>query len=1041
MDAILAYTQGVQSEFKTQIAREHAYRPHLKQLLEAMEEGLLAVNDPKHSEGGAPDFIILRGRLPIAFLEAKDIGVSLDKVAKTDQMGRYKQAYGNLILTNCLEFRWYFDGQLTESVTIGAKKKDEIRYDETAFPKLDSLLRRYLNTVIPTISNTEELAEKLAVLTRDIATLIELYLDDNSSPQLLSQKLVFEQELLPNLTHAQFADMYAQTLAYGLFATRIDYVGKPENFTLKEAFLGLPKTNPFLRKMFLNFATELDERVQRWGEAIAQLLAQTKIDDILANFGKRTQQTDPVIHFYEHFLGVYNPQEREKRGVYYTPEPVVNYMIRSVDRLLQQNFGREEGLADKSTLILDPSTGTGTFLYFAIQHIHEKIVTIGEQKGRWNAYVSENLLKRLFGFELLMAPYAIAHMKLQILLKELGYDFKAQERLGIYLTNALEPLQAQQQQLKEGLRAQLSEEAQKAYDIKDTQPIMVVIGNPPYSGHSATPSRLTKINTKDNRTWIGRLLEPYFYVDGKRLQERNPKWLNDDYVKFIRMGQERIQKTGYGVLAFVTNHSYLDNPTFRGMRQSLMQTFSDIYILDLHGNAKKQEVTPDGASDKNVFDIQQGVAIGIFVKNPDKKTTQATVHHGHVWGGQRKTKFAWLDTHNVTDTDWEILAPQSPNYLFIPQNKSNEAEYLAHWKVTDIFPTHSVGIVTARDKLTIAKSPKQLMARIQDFARRTVADARNHYELGPDARDWSVAMAQDDLKNTGLSEALIKPIFYRLFDTNYTYYNGNTKGFICMPRREVMQHMLKGNNMGLVTCRQQATPNKWSLVGVVNGLMESSYLSNKTKEINYLFPLYCYRNGDLGLNGDDVLPYDDNGRRPNINMAFVRALETRLNKTLMRDFMPESIFHYIYAILHSDLYRTRYAEFLRLDFPRIPLPKTWQQFEALATLGAELTDIHLMTSRALSRHGITFPEVGNDTVEKGYPKFYDGRVYINAVQYFGNVSETEWETMMGGYQILHKWLKDRIGRPLSDDEMVQYQRIVKNIRETLHLMQATEGWV
>ncbi len=1041
MSAIANYAKSLEDEFNTQIAREHAYRPHLKTLLEALEDGLKAVNDPKHSEGGAPDFIILQNAVPIAFLEAKDVGNSLDKTLKTNQLGRYKEAYGNLILTDYLEFRWFLDGELIESVSIGRKEKDKLVFDTAEYPKLEGLLGRYIRTHVPTVTSAEELARKMAVLAKDIARLIELYLEDDpqNTSALSKQKLIFAQELIPSLDDEQFADMYAQTLAYGLFAARVNFTDKPEAFTLKTAFWNLPNTNPFLKTLFQNLATDLDDRIARWGEVIAVLLGRAKMDDILENFGKRTRQTDPVIHFYETFLMAYDPKEREKRGVYYTPEPVVDYIVRGVDHLLRQEFGRD-GLADEQTLILDPATGTGTFLYFVIQHIHEQLVTIEGQGGRWNAYVSEKLLKRIFGFELLMASYTVAHMKLQILLKELGYDFKAQERLGVYLTNALEPLNPEQQELKEGLRAYLSSEAEQAGNVKTEQPIMVVLGNPPYSGHS---SNFSKDPETGEATWIGKLLDPYFLVDGKKLGERNSKWLHDDYVKFIRMGQDRIQKTGYGVLAFVTNHGYLDNPTFRGMRQSLLQTFTDIYILDLHGNSKKKEKSPDGTPDNNVFDIQQGVAIGIFVKNPNKKVDVATVHHKHLWGA-RELKYAWLSGHGLEDTDWVTIAPSSPFHLFIPQDVTLREEYELSERINDIFPINSVGIVTARDALTVQYTKDESEAILTQFISLTVEDARQKFNLGKDVRDWSVTWAQEDLKAQSSIKDVIQPILYRPFDVRYTPYTGKTKGILCMPRREVMQHMLRGENLGLITVRKTPPSSLCNYFLVTDDIISNGAIRSDNQSIDTLLPLYIYKDlttpsetkqKQMDLEGADQFPYNDKGRRPNLSAAFVKTLEERIGKTFQQDFSPEQVFYYAYAVFHSPTYRTRYAEFLKIDFPRLPLPKDWEQFEDLAGFGQTLAQLHLMTHPSLHQHGIKFPVAGTDTVDKTYPKYHEGRVYINKTQYFEGIEETVWEFYIGGYQVLQKWLKDRVGRTLKDDDIVHYQRVIKALRETMRVME------
>jgi predicted helicase len=991
MSAIQTYTENLLREFQSGQAREHGYRPHLKTLLETLDKQILAVNDPKHSEGGAPDFILMRQIIPIAFIETKDIGVALDREVKTNQLGRYRDAYSNLILTDYLEFRWFRDGEHIETVSIGDKRNGTLNFEPDKFAALESLLERYFHAVTPTVNSAEQLASKMAVLARDIANLIKLYLaDETADSKLHRQKLVFEQELIPSLNDAQFADMYAQTLAYGLFAARVNYNGKPEQFTLKTAFWELPNTNPFLKKLFQSFATELDERVARWGEVVARLLAHAKIDDILENFGKRTKQTDPVIHFYETFLSEYSPKERERRGVYYTPEPVVGYIVRSVDHVLKTHFKREDGLGDKQTLILDPATGTGTFLYFVVQHIHEQMVTNGGQGGRWSGYVREHLLRRIFGFELLMAPYTIAHMKLQILLKELQYDFKREERLGVYLTNALELRAEEQQHLKEGLRAELSSEAAQAGDVKTEEPIMVVLGNPPYSGHSANENQ-----------WISDLLQSYYWINGKKLKERNSKWLRDDYVKFIRMGQERIAKTGYGVLAFVTNHGYLDNPTFRGMRQSLLQTFTDIYVLDLHGNTKKKEKTPDGAPDKNVFDIQQGVAIGIFIKDPNKQVDMATVHHAHLWGAQRAAKYDWLDTHAICDTEWTVAQPQSPYYLFVPQDTRLLEEYQAGWKVTEAFPANVLGFQTHRDSVAVGYTQEQLEKQITTY----------------------LGSMNDDLKNS------IHPTLYRPFDVRYTTVSTQVND---RPRRELIQHVAGKDNLCLLTLRQTKL-NDWQHAYMTRYVAPA--VAIEIKDGASVLPLYLYRDPNkFELPGEDEFPYDGAGRRPNFSVQFIRQLEQKLGKTFQTDFTPEDVFYYAYAVFHSRTYRSRYAEFLKIDFPRLPLTSDWSLFQQLAAYGAELTCYHLLTQAGLKQHGITYPVAGTNAVENRYPVWQDDKVYINKTQYFGNVSEDEWAFVIGGYQVLEKWLKDRRGYELSDDELETYQKIVNALRETSRLM-------
>src|SRR5205807_1694706 len=435
--------------------------------------------------------------------------------------------------------------------------------------------------------------------------------------------------------------------------------------------------------------------------------------------------------------------------------------------------------------------------------------------GMWSSYVRQHLLPRLFGFELLMAPYAMAHIKLAMQLAAIdlpkeerstwGYDFESDERLGIYLTNTLDEAHKRSDVL---FGRYISDEANEAAKVKQSYPVMVVLGNPPYSGHSANKGDWIKdlLRGKDSQT--GKVTGNYFEVDGQSLGERNPKWLNDDYVKFMRFAQWRIEKTGYGVLAFITNHGYLDNPTFRGMRQSLMQTFDDIYILDLHGNSKKKERSPDGTKDENVFDIQQGVAIGIFIKRQKKASLSSAVniYHAHLWGsrevyekiGQKLLiggKYHWLADHDITTTEWVRIEPQLPFYLFTPRDIDLSTEYEKSMKLTDILPVNSTGIVTARDTLTIHWDIDAAWKTVYDFVSLPSETARTKYNLDKDVRDWKVTMAQADLKSSGPSKSNLVPILYRPFDIRYTYYTGKSRGFHCMPRGDVMRHMLRGGNI------------------------------------------------------------------------------------------------------------------------------------------------------------------------------------------------------------------------------------------------------
>ncbi|MCM0594240.1 MAG: type ISP restriction/modification enzyme [Gloeotrichia echinulata DEX184] len=561
---------------------------------------------------------------------------------------------------------------------------------------------------------------------------------------------------------------------------------------------------------------------------------------------------------------------------------------------------------------------------------------------------------------------------------------------------------------------------------------MVVMGNPPYSGHSANNGTWISSLLKGKDTITEKVTSNYFEVDGKPLGEKNPKWLNDDYVKFIRFAQWRIEQTGYGILAFITNHGFLDNPTFRGMRQSLMATFDDIYILDLHGNSKKKEQSPDGSKDENVFDIQQGVAISIFVKRQNDKKQAANIYHTDLYG-LRDNKYGWLNSNSIDTTEWIQLNPQAPFYLFFRQNTDLLAEYEPGWKVTDIFPVNSVGIVTARDELTIQWSREEIWKTVIDFADLLPETARLKYRLGEDARDWKVELAQKDLrshpylatKESKPFRELLAPILYRPFDIRYTYYTGKSRGFHCMPRGEVMRHMLAGENLGLISCRQHSQQSDWSLCGVTNSIIESCVVSNKTKEINYLFPLYLYPNPSNPKELEEPV-------RPNLSPAFLKDITAKLGYTPT----PETIFYYIYAIFHSPTYRTRYAEFLKIDFPRVPLTSNNQLFTQLAEYGEELVALHLMKSPKLNNPITQFVKNnGNQIVDAGHPKYTNGAVIINRKgDKFTGVPESVWNFYVGGYQVCQKWLKDRKGRQLSDEDIQHYQGIVVALQETIKLM-------
>ncbi len=1095
------YITDIQQSLKLGNATEHTHRPSFKAFLESAYDDVIATNEPARIECGAPDFSISRGAAPgqitIGYIEAKDVGADLYAMERDsaranpttpngNQLKRYRNALPNLILTNYAEFRWYVDGDL-RSATRLSEYDGSLSVSNDDISKTDEMLSSFLSRSPEPVSSPIDLAKRMARLTHMVRDIVREGMTKRRASQDVNDLYRAAKEaLVPNLSLDDFSDMFAQTLAYGLFAARVNH--HSGDFRRRDAVYDIPAANPFLRQIFDLTAGLNAENEPFIGfvDDLAQLLANSDMEAILSDFGKRGVRQDPVMHFYETFLAAYDPQLRERRGVYYTPEPVISYIVRSVDRILKKRFGCAEGLADYQqseyevleqvngeqkkvtkqahrVLVLDPACGTGSFLYAVIDHIRQYYRDSGNA-GMWNAYVRERLLNRVFGFELMMAPYAMSHLKLGMQLaaqdmpederNDWAYRFGDNERLGVYLTNSLEQAEQQTTTLFGPMRA-ITDEANAASEIKCDLPIMVVLGNPPYSGHSSNASRRGR-----KLTWIGELIEDYKKVDGKPLGERNPKWLQDDYVKFIRFGQWRINQSGAGILAFITNNGYLDNPTFRGMRQQLMDTFTDIYLLDLHGNANKKESAPGGGVDENVFDIRQGVSIALFVKEPGKRSP-AIVRHADLYGA-RESKYEVLAGSDISTTDWETLEPKATNYLFKPWDNELEDEYRQWSSVNEIMPVNSVGVVTARDKLTIRWSPDEVMEVVNDFSGLSPEDARSEYKLPRDVQDWKVQWAQADLKESGIRDDLVAPMLYRPFDTRYTYYTGTSRGFICRPRSEVMRHMLAGDNLGLSTTRSTEIQSPFEHIFVSKHITQHHTVS--IKEVNYLYPLYTYPSEQEIAQG----LYQAGERQPNLAPGFTDDLEQRTGlrfisegKGDLRDtFGPEDVLHYIYAVFHSPTYRERYDQFLRSDFPRVPIPDTPDMFRALASVGQRLTDAHLMNSNAPSPSPIGFPVTGDNIIEKAHPKYYApvekppggksplerGRVYISKNnrrsgkrgQYFDGVTPEIWEFRIGGYQPMRKWLQDRQGRTLTFDDLGHYRHIAAAIEETILLMEEVD---
>jgi len=1051
-DALKNYFEALNGLRRIGKPTEHTYRSALAVLLGALLPDLTPSNEQGRMPCGAPDIVLFRHRdnIPIAYVETKDIGdPDLDgRKGNKEQFDRYKSALRSIVFTDYLDFVFCRDGQTIDRVRIAEAKGEKIVPTKDQFEKFVGLVTAFGNAAPQTIASPATLAQVMANKARLMATVFEESISkENGDSMLTGQMEAFKSYLLHDITPRDFADIYAQTIAYGMFAARIHHAS-PETFGRNNAAELIPKTNPFLRNLFDTIAgLNIQDGIVWIVDDLADVFQVTDIEAVLRGIGRSTQQADPLVHFYEDFLSAYDPALRKSRGVWYTPKPVVQFIVRAVDEILQTDFGLPKGLADNSKTrirvqnaeldvhkvqILDPATGTGTFLAETVGKIHEKYQG---QAGAWQSYVEQHLLPRLNGFEILMAPYAMAHLKLDRVLAETGYAHKSSQRLRVYLTNSLEEHHPDTGTL---FAQFLANESREANTVKRDTPVMVVMGNPPYSAES-----------QNKGEWIARLMEDYKLEPGtsQRLDERNSKWINDDYVKFIRLGQHFIGRLKEGVAAYITNHSFLDNPTFRGMRYSLLKSFDKIYIIDLHGNAKKKEVAPDGGRDENVFDIQQGASIAIFVKLPGKKKNGqlAEVRHFDIFG-KKEYKFDYLLTHALTDSlasekfpsvPFADLRPARPEYFFVPKDYKGKKTYDKGFSVADLFSVNSTGIVTARDNFTIRESPESVEKTVKDFLSLGDEDAREKFALGKDVRDWTVAGARADLR---ASKGRIVKITYRPFDARYTHYSGVDCGFHCRPRYEVMRHFLHGENVALSLCRQFKTGDKYCHTLVSKNMIESGFVSNRTSEITYMFPLYLY--SDQGSLTD--------ARTPNLNPEIVEkiskgtGLEFEGEKTGKHDrFTPVDLLDYVYAVLHSPTYREKYREFLKTDFPRIPYPADASELRRLGKHGAELRALHIMEHSALNEvlHDYPFPVPGDNTVERPRWELLDtdkglGRVWINADQYFDGIPLVSWEFCIGGYQPAQKWLKDRKGHVLTFEDIEHYQRIVKVLAMTDGIMWA-----
>lgn len=1024
------YISELNKQFRTGIAREHSYRPALQQLMSAILTDMVVTNEPARIECGAPDYIISRisDNTPVFFIEAKDINDSDLEGRKQhkSQFNRYKESLDHIIFTDYLDFHFYENGEFKNSIRIANVAGGKIVGIVSNFDNFVETIKHFANSVPQKIVSAGKLASIMASKARLLAETIKRVLDnenDYTSIQLKGQYDAFKRVLIHDITHESFADVYAQTIAYGMFAARM-HDKTPEDFSRQEAATLIPKTNPFLRQIFQSIAGyDLDERIAWIVDDLALSFAATDMSKILKGYGSNNRHSDPMIHFYEDFLASYNPKLRKSKGVWYTPSAVVSFIIKSVDEILKRDFDLPNGLADYSEIehevinenynpkvkcskrtklekyhrvqILDPAVGTGTFLAEAINCIYNKF---SNMQGMWQGYVEKHLLPRLNGFEILMAPYAIAHLKLDWILNSTGYTHTIDRRIRIYLTNSLEE---HHKDIGTLFSMWLSQEANEASRIKRDTPVMVILGNPPYNGSST-----------NNGLWITNLMKSYKNEPGGKdhLKERNPKWLNDDYVKFIRMAQYFIEQNGEGILAYINPHGFLDNPTFRGMRWELLRVFDSIYTIDLHGNSKKKETAPDASKDENVFDIMQGVSINFFIKTgKKKKNTLGRLFHYDLYG-KRESKYSFLYNNNITTVPYTELKPQTPMYFFVPKDFGLEKEYNKGFAINELFKVSSMGITTAFDEFNICNSEEVVRERISYLINTSTSELLSTPILSKSNEQWINAAKTDVGLHFDISK--IQRITYRPFEEKWIYFTGKTSGLIARPRVKASSHLLLGKNISL--CVIRVNRDNKNAVFIAKHLIDKTLLSSKDNVT--FFPLYLYRQKDWTTNGLE--------KSPNFDNDVVQNIELKVGKKVK----PIELFDYIYGTLHMPSYIQKYQDFLKDDFPRVQYPKNIDEFTRISEIGKRLRELHTMENSPSWAIEVGYPIMGSNIVEN--VEYKDHRVYINEAQYFDNISESAFNYYIGGYQPAQKWLKDRKGRELSFEDIRHYQEIVYSLSET-----------
>ncbi len=1023
MRPLQAYIDRLAQEYKTGVTTELSLRQILVEFLKNHPafQKFTVINEPKRIECGAPDIVLICKEFPIAYIETKDLGDTdlLGSRHNKEQFARYKQSIDIVVFTDFLRFLLYQNGECLFDVRLAEQVGDKlipVDNAETAFTELLS----YLRDAQPSpITSASKLASIMAGKAQLLARSIQTVLGDKQSAlcqELTGQLTRMRDVLLNSISEDEFSDWYAQTLIYGLFAARY-HAPDIQEFTRETAAKLIPRSNPFLRKIFYYICgIDLDPRLAWIIDDLVSVFSVTDLRTLVDS--QKAGEKDPVMLFYEDFLTAYNPVRRKARGVYYTPAPVVEFMVRAVDEILIRDFGMREGLADCSLLpdkshvhrlqILDPATGTGTFLVEIVRAIHRKFE--GRQ-GVWNDYVRNHLLPRLHGYEILMAPYAMAHLNLEHVLHETGATDFGDARFGIYLANTLEA----QHPESNGLFP-IDTEANAVNALKRDRHVMVMIGNPPYN-----------VSSCNKNQWIEALMQSY----KAGLNEKNIMPLSDDYIKFIRYAQYQIERTGEGVVAFITNNSFLDGVIHRQMRKELLRVFDIIYIVNLHGNSRLKEKTPEGRKDENVFDIQAGVSINIFVKNKETplQNNLATLYY-YEWYGLRKEKLENLHTHNFKKLSWQELQPQPPAYFFVNKDFSVANEYQNGLGLEELFYAYNSGASTSRDELIVHFQPIEVERFLNDCKELSVETFRKKYNQLKDTRNWQIAYAQADARD---SSPLCIQHCYRPFDIRFVPYTGKTRGLWAYPCFKTLGVLLHPKNFSLCVTRQVSVQH-YSHSFVTRWLLNKGAMS--VGDSAYAFPLYKFPAGWDYTPAEIVAGVTREGKPIELELNMRPEILAKISKRIGEPVKGEDVFDYIYGVLHDSEYRTKYFEFLKIEYPRIPYPKDKAEYQRFVRIGGYLRRLHLMDEKLDLPSVATFDLAGSNLVECVRYDETTRRVWINDTQYFGAVPLAVWNHWVGSYQPARLWLQKRIGRMLNYDDVRWYQRVVDTIAEELRFRAA-----